>query len=124
MSTRPTLLFDGDCGICDKTMERIETQMQPPVDFKAYQEVDLAALGVPEQAVADGPVLVRPDGTYAVGPIAMAGVMQLAGGPYAKVGRVMTAPGARQFLSWIGPKMYHQRYRLPGADDSCKVPAA
>ena len=124
MDKRPTLLFDGDCGMCDKSMERLQSTMQPPVDFQTYQSADLDALGVPEQAVMDGPVLVLPGGTYLVGPAAMAEVMTLAGGRYATLGRMMSAPGPRQFLAWIGPKMYHQRYRMPGADDSCRVPAA
>jgi len=125
MTTRGTLLYDGDCGVCDQGMARIRRKMQPPVDITAYQAVDIAALGVSlNDVVNEGPVLVREDGSHAVGPAAIAEVMQLSGRPYRSVGAAMQAPGIRSVLAWIGPKLYRQRYRMPGAGDNCQMPTA
>jgi predicted DCC family thiol-disulfide oxidoreductase YuxK len=118
-----TLLYDGDCGVCDQGMQRMRTRMKPPVTIASYQSMDIDAMGVRlDTVVNQGPVLVQGDADVLVGPAAIAQVMQLSGRPYAPIGKVMNAPGIRQVLAWIGPKLYRQRYRMPGAGESCKVP--
>lgn len=122
--TRPLFLFDGDCGVCQNGTDTIRAKVRPAVDFRAYQEVELTDHGVSEQDVLDGPVLVRVDGTHVVGPLAMAEVLRSARSPFRQLGAVMMAPGVRWALSAIGPAMYRNRGRLPGATDSCRVPTA
>jgi hypothetical protein len=122
-TTQPLWLFDGDCGICATGSARIRRAIGPRVEMAAYQSVDLAALGVDEAAVLDGPVLRMPDGNYFVGPEAMGTMLTLAHQPFHAVGRTMLAPGVRQGLRWLGPRMYRARKYLPGAQTSCAVPA-
>lgn len=123
-TTQPLWLFDGDCGICANGSAQIRRTIDPPVEMTAYQSVDLAALGVDEEAVLEGPVLRMRGGSYLVGPEAMGTMLTLARQPYRALGRAMLSPGIRQGLRWLGPRMYRARQYLPGADASCAVTAA
>ena len=75
--TQPLWLYDGDCGMCEKAATRIRAAINPPVAIRAYQDVDLDALGVSDEQVLAGPVLVQPDGTTLVGPAAMSAMLRL-----------------------------------------------
>lgn len=118
---RPVLLFDGDCGVCQSGTDSIRTKVKPPVDIIAYQRVDLADFGVSEADVAEGPVLVRTDGTHVIGPLGMAEMLRSARAPYRYMGNVMLMPGLRHALRALGPVMYRNRSRLPGSNDACRV---
>lgn len=119
--TRPLFLYDADCGVCEKGTARFRSRIKPPVDLVPYQSVDLAGLGVTEAECLDGPVLVRADGTHVVGPPAVAGMLRTAGAPYRAVGTLMDAPVVSAALRRLGPVAYRNRYRLPGAGDSCRA---
>jgi hypothetical protein len=92
--------------------------------MRPYQSVDLDALGVGQDAVLRGPVLVRSDGSHVVGPQSMAELLGMSRSPFRQVGAVMRAPGVRRALAAIGPHMYQQRHRLPGATAACRSPEA
>ena len=118
----PLWLFDGDCGPCDRAAERIRTWVTPPADVRPYQSADLDALGIGQDEVLRGPVLVRPDGSHVVGPQSVAELLRMSRPPFRLPGALMQAPGVRQTLAAIGPHMYQQRYRLPGATAACQTP--
>ena len=121
---RPVFLYDADCGVCDRGVARIRARVRPSVDLLPYQSVDLARLGVTEAECLDGPVLVHEDGTHVVGPPAVAGMLRTAGAPFRSIGSVMSLPIVSAALGRLGPIAYRNRYRLPGAGDSCRtVPA-
>lgn len=63
-------------------------------------------------------------GRYIVGPLGMARMLRRSRAPYRFIGAGMLAPGVRHVLKAIGPWMYAHRGYLPGATDSCTVPAA
>jgi hypothetical protein len=115
-------LYDGDCGPCDQAAARIRARVAPPADVRPYQSVDLEDLGVGQDEVLRGPVLVRSDGSHVVGPQSMAELLGMSRSPFRQVGSVMRAPGVRQALAAIGPHMYQQRHRLPGATSACRTP--
>jgi hypothetical protein len=121
---RPLWLYDGDCGPCQQGSERIAATVRPPVDMAAYQSVDLGRLGVSDEDVLRGPVLVLPDGTHRIGPAGMGEMLRRSAQPYRSLGAAMLAPGVRQVLAALGPRMYAQRGRLPGAGASCATTAA
>jgi predicted DCC family thiol-disulfide oxidoreductase YuxK len=118
---RPLFLFDGDCGVCQKGTDSIRENAKPDVDMVAHQSVDLAEYGVTQADVNEGPVLVRTDGTHVVGPLAMAEVLRASTGGFRAMGQIMTAPGIRQALRALGPVMYRNRSRLPGANETCRI---
>lgn len=121
---QPVWLYDGDCGPCEQGSRRIAEIVAPPARMAPYQSEDLDALGVSTSDVERGPVLVLTDGTHLVGPPAMGALLAMSRRPFALLGAVMLAPGIRSALAAIGPRMYAQRGRLPGAGDSCAVSPA
>lgn len=120
----PVFLYDDDCGVCQEGTTAIRNRIAPPIPLVAYQSVDTSALGVSDEQLSDGPVLVQTDGRISVGPAAMAGLLRASGRPYRWVGVAMGLPGVRHALAVVGPHMYRQRYRLPGASGSCALPEA
>jgi predicted DCC family thiol-disulfide oxidoreductase YuxK len=118
----PLWLFDGDCGPCDRAAAKIQTRVAPPADVRPYQSADLDALGIGADEVLRGPVLVRPDGSHVVGPQSVAELLRMSRPPFRLAGALMQAPGVRHALAAIGPRMYQQRYRLPGATAACRTP--
>jgi predicted DCC family thiol-disulfide oxidoreductase YuxK len=118
----PLWLFDGDCGPCDRAAARIRTRVAPPADVRPYQSADLDALGIGPDEVLRGPVLVRPDGSHVVGPQSVAELLRMSRPPFRLAGALMLAPGVRHAFAAVGPHMYQQRYRLPGATAACRTP--
>jgi hypothetical protein len=120
---RPVFLFDADCGVCQDGTDLIRARIAPPVDIVGHQTVDHDALGVSDAELEEGPVFVSPEGWHVVGPLAMAQMFRLARRPYRGIGTIMLLPGVRHVLKALGPTMYRNRDRLPGASGSCSVPA-
>jgi hypothetical protein len=82
----PLWLFDGDCGPCDRAAARIRTRVAPPADVRPYQSADLDALGIGQDEVLRGPVLVRPDGSHVVGPQSVAELLRMSRPPFRLAG--------------------------------------
>ena len=120
--SRPLFLFDGDCGVCQNGTASMRRRFDPPVDMSAHQCVDVSAYGITDDEVLEGPVFVRVDGSHVVGPLAIAEMLRISRRPYRGLGITMLLPGVRQLLHSIGPSVYRQRYRLPGAADTCRLP--
>lgn len=120
-SSKPLFLYDGDCGLCQNGTESMRRRFDPPVDMSAYQDVDLSAFGVTPDEALEGPILVRSDGSHIVGPLAIAEILHSSRRPYRLVGGLMLLMGVRHLLQAIGPSVYRQRYRLPGARTTCRM---
>lgn len=99
----------------------MKDRIAPPIDFAAYQSVDLDALGVTLATCLEGPVLVRSDGSHVAGVGAMAGMLSTARNPYSFLGRVMMAPVVSLLLSRVQPVFYRNRHRLPGGTTACRL---
>lgn len=121
---RPLFLFDGDCGVCQNGTDAMQARMRPPVDFRAYQSVAYSDLGVSDADILEGPVLVRADGTHAVGAAAIAEVLHLSRPPFRYAGAVMRTPGIRAALRRVGHVLYRNRGRMPGATGACAMPVS
>ena len=50
LSSRMPLLFDGDCGFCTGAIAWLRRRFDPAAASEPWQEADLAALGVSEEA--------------------------------------------------------------------------
>lgn len=120
----PVFLYDDDCGVCHEGTTAIRARIAPPIPLVPFQSVDTQALGVSDELLAEGPVLVHGNGRVSVGPAAMAGLLRASRRPYSWIGAAMDLPGIRQILAAAGPRMYRQRHRLPNASGSCAVPAS
>ncbi|MFL6056994.1 MAG: thiol-disulfide oxidoreductase DCC family protein [Actinoallomurus sp.] len=129
---RPTLVYDGDCGICTKaarligdtaTSERRRLQVPADADLVAFQHADLAALGTTAER-AEYELLWIQDGRVYGGAQAVARLLIDAGGFWRPLGLLTRVPPFR----WIAHGLYRliadNRHRLPGGTPACALPAA
>ncbi|MDT4987794.1 MAG: hypothetical protein QOI74_1888 [Micromonosporaceae bacterium] len=124
---RPTFVFDGDCAFCSSCARFITRWIRSPARVRAWQHLDLAALGLTADECADAVRWVGPDGGTAAGPLAIARLLRQADGLNGRllwrpIGAVVdTAPG--RALAWPAYRwVARNRYRLPGGTAACAVP--
>ena len=113
--TRPTMLYDGACGVCTRGVELALVHLPDRVDWEPFQTADLAAYGVSEAEATSSVHLVEPSGRISHGAAAAGRLLVLSGGAYAVIGHVVLAPP----VSWVAEAVYRLvtalRYRLPGS---------
>ena len=112
---RPTMLYDGACGVCTGAVELAVEHLPDRVDWEPFQTADLAAYGVSEAEASTSVHLVEPSGRITHGAAAAGRVLVLSGGPAALLGHLLLAPP----VSWVAEAVYRLvtrlRHRLPGA---------
>lgn len=124
-TTRPVLVFDGDCGFCTTSARVVERWVRRrPGDFAVapWQRLDLAAFGLTADDCSAALQWVAPDGRVSSAEDAVARCL-LAGRLWARpLGAAFLLPGINA-LAGIG---YHlvarNRYRLPGGTPACALP--
>ena len=90
----PLWLFDGDCGPSGPSCGD-DPGVAPPADVHPYQSADLDALGIGQDEVLRGPVLVRPDGSHVVGPQSFAELLRnIPRPPFPAGRRAHASPGS------------------------------
>lgn len=118
-TTRPLLLFDGDCAFCTSCVRFLEKRIHPDAEIVAWQLTDLTKLGVTEEQAADALQLIRPDGAISSGHRAVAAMLSTAGPIWRAIGRILLLPG----ISWTAARAYRlvatSRHRLPGGTPAC-----
>ena len=111
---RPTMLYDGACGVCTVAVELAVEHLPDRVDWEPFQTADLAAYGVSEAEASTSVHLVEPSGRITQGAAAAGRVLALSGGPAALLGHLLLAPP----VSWVAEAVYRLvtrlRHRLPG----------
>ncbi|AEW92618.1 MULTISPECIES: thiol-disulfide oxidoreductase DCC family protein [Streptomycetaceae] len=123
MGTRPVLVYDGDCGFCTSAARFAERRVRPRCAVTAWQDADLAALGVTRQRAEYEVLWVTPAGRVYGGAAAVAKALLSAGRGWAVPGAVLELPGVRRVAGagyrWVA----RNRARLPGATAACALPA-
>lgn len=127
-SAAPVLLYDGVCGVCNRSVRTI-LRLDPtgPLRFAALQSVFAKAIieRHPDIADVDSAVFVdhpgQPSERVAVRSEAVLRVADYLGGPWRafKVARVIPAP----LRDWLYDRFAAIRYRAFGKYDSCPLPA-
>jgi predicted DCC family thiol-disulfide oxidoreductase YuxK len=113
-----TLLFDGDCGFCTRTVQWALDHARAPFAAVPFQATDPTRYGI---TIADARRSVwwiegdrRLHGEQAV-----AAVLRACGAPWSDVGRAMRTPPLR----WVAALGYRAvarlRQRLPGTRPAC-----
>ena len=121
-----TLVYDADCGFCTRCADFARTRGGYTV--APWQELDLAALGLSEEQVADAAYWLD-------GPTASSGARAIAAalrgfrpGPrllgYRLLGRLIDLPPVRPVAALGYGLVARHRYRLPGGTAACRVPPA
>ncbi len=103
---RPTLIYDGECGLCQRSVDLVRRwDREHRVRLVPFQdESRVSGFGIPLPALAAAMHLVRPDGRVFAGADAAPEILRLlpGGGALAWVFRVPgVLPVARRVYAWI-----------------------
>ncbi len=130
---RATVIYDGDCGICNRLRELCGAlDWFGTLDWIPQQSPEAARFGIPADALRDSMYLISADGprhgwsavkgvalrlpvTYIAGALAIRKRPLAALALAALFSPLMDAPGERAY-KWVA----QNRYRLPGS--TCAVP--
>ena len=117
----PVLVYDGDCGFCTASADRIRPHLHEPATVQPGQVLDLPALGLTDDDVTSAAWWVDESGRRWRGHAAIGKALIAAGGWRRVIGQLLIVPP----LSWLARPVYawvaRNRGRLPGATDSCRV---
>ena len=112
------LVYDGDCAFCTSSAELL-ARIAPAAATVAWQQIDLAELGLTEEAASAAVQWVALDGTIRSGHEAVAAALGSAGGIWTLAGRVLLAPGISPIAGAGYRLIANNRHRLPGGTPAC-----
>ena len=110
---RPVLLYDGECGFCTRLVERASGRLPADVDYLPFQAAPLATYGVSAAEARHAVVWVSVEGRLGHGSEAVARLLVVSGGAWARFGRLLLAPPfsfAAAAIYWLVAK---NRAHLP-----------
>jgi predicted DCC family thiol-disulfide oxidoreductase YuxK len=121
---RPVLVYDGDCGFCTTSVRLLRRAFSGNYEVVAWQEADLAKLGLSQEQCQEALQWVGPAGERREGAAAFAAVLKSADRAVGRVlGRVFDLP----LISGAAESLYAlvaaNRHRLPGGTPACRLPA-
>ncbi len=118
---RPLLVYDGDCAFCTRVVDLAVRRMGVDCRAVAWQQADLAALGLTEEQVTEKVWWVEPDGTKVSGHRAVAAALRHGGPAVRPVGRLLDAPSLAPVASAGYDLVARNRHRLPGGTAACGI---
>ena len=120
--TRPVLVYDGDCGICTRSVEWAERHLTRDVDVVAFQDADLDALGLTRQQCERAVQWVARDGQISSAHHAVGELLAASGRRWLPLAFLARTPP----FSWVAGACYRwvaaNRHRLPGGTPACSLP--
>lgn len=122
MLALPVFLYDADCGICERGIQRMRARFSPPVLMQAWQQADLEVLGVTVEECLRSPVFVHASGGHEVGAASMLAMMATTGSRGRRRARLLGSPVLRPWFERAFALFYRNRHRLPGGTDACRLP--
>ena len=114
------LIYDGDCGMCDKCADYVRRHSSDQVEVVSWQSLpDLSVHGLTEDDVMLQAWWVEGGGNFG-GSEAVGKALVAIGGVHRWMGWILLHPP----ISWMSPAIYRwiarNRYRLPGGE-SCRI---
>jgi predicted DCC family thiol-disulfide oxidoreductase YuxK len=120
-----TLIYDGDCGICNESVDWARAHLRPHEDvlFVASQDMsDLSSFGLTSDDVATAAWWVDPDGGVHGGHRAAAKTLERCTGVWPVVGHALVvwplSIGSAALYSWVADN----RHRFSRRGRACPVP--
>ncbi|RIJ78497.1 DUF393 domain-containing protein [Nakamurella silvestris] len=122
MAADQILVYDGDCGFCQRAVDTGENLLPDFPKAVPFQWLDLAELGLTSGQTEQAIFLVH--GTrQRRGAAAVAAILlQQRTYGWRFLGALLSVPP----FSWLAPGLYRlialNRHRLPGSTDACRLP--
>ena len=108
----PALVYDGDCGFCQRCADWIVTRLEVDVHVVASQQAPLAALGLNPEQAADAAWWIDGDRTQHRGHRAITAALGACGGSWARLGQALTWPGISLLAAAAYELIARNRHRL------------
>jgi predicted DCC family thiol-disulfide oxidoreductase YuxK len=119
------LIYDGDCGFCQRTLDVMKKRLAMWPRTAPYQRLNLDQHGVSSQDAARAMLWVEPGRPPLAGAAAFARLFRAQ--PQLRwrtLGRMMALPGISHFAVIVYRTVASHRHRLPGGTSACQRPAA
>ena len=116
----PTLVYDGDCGFCTRSVRLVE-RLPVSVRLVPWQEADLAALRTTEERASHEVLWVAGSGRVFGGAAAVAELFRQCRFPWWLLGVLMSAPVLRGLAELGYRSIARNRHRLPGVTPACQL---
>ncbi len=117
------LIFDGACGFCAWCAAWAARRLPDEVRVAPYQDLDLGEWAISTESAAAAAWWIDERGRQWRGHAAVGKALAACGGPWAGLGRALTAPP----LSWAARPAYtvvaRNRHRLRPRSDTCPTGA-
>ncbi|KRE41922.1 thiol-disulfide oxidoreductase DCC family protein [Knoellia sp. Soil729] len=123
---RPVLVYDGGCGVCTRLATVVTTRLRSrPEDYDvtAYQDADLAALGLTAQECDAALQWVSADGRVSSGEDAVAQALRASRMPARPLGALVQVPVVHAIAGLAYRWVANHRHLLPGGTPACSLPA-
>jgi predicted DCC family thiol-disulfide oxidoreductase YuxK len=117
----PMLVYDGDCALCTRVVGIALGRMKVACRAVAWQQADLAALGLTEAEVTEKVWWVEPGGTKVSGHRAVAAALRHGSPAVRPLGRLLDAEPLSLVASAGYDLVARNRHRLPGGTAACRV---
>ncbi|MGW2912029.1 thiol-disulfide oxidoreductase DCC family protein [Streptomyces asoensis] len=123
VGTRPVLAYDGDCGFCQSSVDRIRGLAAPTLEAVPWQFLPVGTTA-PHLGRLDREILLlRGDTVLAGGSDALGRWLGTSpSAVYRTLGAVLRLPGVRLCAGVVYRWVSRNRHRLPGATAACAVP--
>ena len=119
------LIYDGDCGFCQRTLDVMKKRLATWPRTAPYQRLNLDQHGVSSQDAASAMLWVEPGKPPLAGAAAFARLFrdqpQLR---WRTLGQIMTLPGTSHIAAIVYRTIARHRHQLPGGTSTCQRPAA
>jgi predicted DCC family thiol-disulfide oxidoreductase YuxK len=118
----PTLVYDGDCGFCTRSVRLVE-RLPVRVRVVPWQDADLSALRTTEDRARHEVLWVPMRGRVRGGAAAVAQLLKHCRAPWPVLGWLMDLPLLRGLAELVYRWVADHRSRLPGTTPACQLPA-
>lgn len=108
------VVFDGECGFCRRWIRRMNSWFRKHPDSVAWQQADLAGLGLTANECRVAVQFVGQDMRTWSGSDAVARILIVTGFPYSIAGRCMLVPGFRAVAQACYRWVADNRHRFKG----------
>ena len=112
MADLPALVYDGDCGFCQRCADWIAARLPAGTSVVASEETDLAALGLTGRQASEAAWWIDAGGHRHRGYRAIAAALRACGGSWSRLGRFLILPGVSLLADGVYELIARNRHRL------------